>query len=271
MGLILNNFKILFLITSLFFSFSSCTLTDKSAIPKSYSKNPKKVYELALKRMKTKDWEDARTIFGKIKKAFPLSEYATLADLRIADCHVKENSFATAASLYHDFMKDYPFHEAVKSGYTTWKIGYCQYRLGPGDFFIFPPSYEKDLTHTRSAMKIFKIFIKRYPDSSYLKSVKKYHMKAVEKLADHEMYVASYYTKKGKTTGVRMRYEFLLSNYPESKRIHEAVIKLAEIYIKEKTYLKARTLLSEFIKKYPGSKNLMEAKKLLSKIPGEKK
>ncbi|MBN2722608.1 MAG: outer membrane protein assembly factor BamD [Deltaproteobacteria bacterium] len=250
---------------------TGCTLTDKSSIPASYKGKAKKIYNLGMKRLKSKDYEDARNIFRKLRKAHPMSMYATLSELRTADCHRKEGNFATAASLYHDFMKDHPYHEAVRSGYTTWQIGYCQYRLGPGDFFIFPPSYEKDLGHTQSAYKIFKIFERRYPSSVYIPKVKRYHKKALKKLVAHELYVADYYQKKSKPKAVKGRLEYILTNYPESPEIFNSGMRLVNIYIESGEKKRAKQLLSSLIKKYPRDKLVSDARKLLGKISMEVK
>lgn len=255
----------------LLFFLASCTVSGSGTIPAAALKTPQALYELGEKRMKNDNPEDARTVFQKIKTLYPLSDYAILAELRIADTYRKEGKFDVAASAYRDFERDHPFHEAVTSGMTTWWIGYCNYRLGPGDFFLFPPAQQRDLLHTRAAYAVFQMFLSRYPDSPYKIKVQKYYRRAREMLVKHEFYAADFYMKKKKYRGVRNRLEFILTQYPDSPRVVDAAAWLIHIYDRLGEEKKAVDLCRKIIEHYPARPQAAQAARLLARIEGRKR
>jgi len=249
--------------------FAGCTVSGGGTIPARALKDPKLLYQHGERVLKKDYPEDARTVFAKVRSLFPLSQFAVLAELKIAETHRKEGNFITAATAYRDFEKDHPYHEAVTSGMTTWWIGYCNYRLGPGDFFLFPPAQQRDLAHTKAAFMIFQMFMGRYPQSPYLARVKKYYARTREMLVKHEFYAADYYAQKNKLKGVRNRMEFILLEYPDSPRIPEAALHLSRTYLRLGEAKKAVDLCEKIIVHYPKRPQAAEAKKL--RIQAQKK
>ncbi|PKN46092.1 MAG: hypothetical protein CVU59_07090 [Deltaproteobacteria bacterium HGW-Deltaproteobacteria-17] len=245
--------------------FAGCTVSGSGTIPPKALKDPKLLYEFGQKRLKKDYAEDARGVFAKVRSLYPLSQYAVLSELKIAETHRKEGNFITAATAYRDFEKDHPFHEAVTSGMTTWWIGYCNYRLGPGDFFLFPPAQQRDLAHTKAAYMIFQMFMGRYPESPYLARVKKYYARTREMLVKHEFYAADFYQKKHKPKAVRNRMEFILTEYPDSPRVPEAALILVNAYLQLDETKKAVDLCRKIIVHYPKRPQAAEAAKLLAK------
>jgi len=244
---------------------AGCTVSGGGTIPARALKDPKLLYEFGERRLKKDYPEDARTVFVKVRTLYPLSQYAVLSELKIAETHRKEGSFITAATAYRDFEKDHPYHEAVTSGMTTWWIGYCNYRLGPGDFFLFPPAQQRDLAHTKAAYMIFQMFMGRYPGSPFLARVKKYYAKTREMLVKHEFYAAQFYESKNKHKGVRNRMEYILTEFPDSPRVPEAAIRLSRTYIQLGENKKAVDLCQKIIVHYPKRPQAAEAAKLLAK------
>lgn len=243
---------------------AGCTVSGGGTIPSAARKDPKKLYEHGERRLKKDYPEDARMVFQRLRTLFPLSQYALMAELKIAETHRKEGNFITAATAYRDFEKDHPTHEAVTSGLTTWWIGYCNFRLGPGDFFLFPPAEQRDLMHTRAAYMIFQMFMSRYPDSPHLERVKKYYARSREMLVKHEFYAANFYAKKKKIKGVRNRMEFILTEFPDSPRVPEAAVILSRAYVKLGEPQKAVDLCNKIIVHYPKRPQAAEAARILA-------
>jgi outer membrane protein assembly factor BamD len=270
-GVFVNILKVkLLLVLSLFLTVS-CTIGSGSAvISKKTRKSPKLLFKLGMKRLKGGNNEEARAVFKILKAGFPMSMYATTAEIRIADTHKGESHFATAASAYRDFYKDHPRHKMVLSGYAMFMIGYCNYRLGPGDFFIFPPAFEKDLTYTKNAYAVFNVFFNRYPKSIYTKRVRKYYKKSLKLLASHEYYAAEFYLKNKKPKAVKIRYEYLVRTFPDSEIAPKVAVKLTQLYIKDGEFAKATTLSKSILKKYSGTDSAKSALKLLVELKGKR-
>ncbi|MBU1534584.1 hypothetical protein KKF84_04640, partial [Myxococcota bacterium] len=76
------KYTFLIVLFSFIFIGSSCTLGSGAAqIPKKVQKKPDLLYNFGMKMMKKGQHEEARLVFKKVRTAFPISMYATLAEL----------------------------------------------------------------------------------------------------------------------------------------------------------------------------------------------
>jgi outer membrane protein assembly factor BamD len=158
-----------------------------------YSVSAQKNYEKGLKKLDDKDWIAASKYFGFIKSRFPYSKYAVLAELRLADAEFGAEQYLEAIDAYRLFMKFHPTHEMVANGYASYRIGEAYFKQLSNDFWLFPPSYEKDQSSTEDAANELKAFLDKYPDSPYRDKSKEILKQVGKRLADHEWYVARYY------------------------------------------------------------------------------
>src|ERR1043166_18298 len=106
-----------------------------------YSVSAQKNYEKGLKELEDKDWIAASKYFSFIKSRFPYSKYAVLAEIRLADAEFGAGEYVDAI----------PTHELVGNASAAFKVGEAYYRQLPGDFWLLPPSYEKDQSSTEDA------------------------------------------------------------------------------------------------------------------------
>jgi outer membrane protein assembly factor BamD len=157
----------------------------------------------------------------------------------------------------------------VESGYSSYNIGYCYWRLTPGEFFILPPSEEKDQTSVEAAMLAFKKFLRRYPDSKYKKKAQKYYRRTVRRLASHELYVARFYLGRGKPKGAIFRLEYLIKRYPDAGYQPEVMFLLGRTYLRLKKPKKATEVFRAIVKKFPGNYNAKKARRYLAFIARE--
>ena len=170
-----------------------------------YSVSAQKNYDKGMKELERQDWIAASKYFGFIKSRFPYSKYAVLAELRLADAEFGAEQYLEAIDSYRLFIKFHPTHEMVANGYASFRIGEAYYKQLPTDFWLFPPSYEKDQSSTEDAANELKSFLDKYPDSPYRDKSKEILVKVGKKLADHEWYVARYYWDRKKPMGTPRR------------------------------------------------------------------
>src|SRR5262249_23197305 len=62
-------------------------------------------YNEAMRSFRNKDWEDARSLFGEVKKLFSYSRYARLAELRLADIDFEQEKYSEAVTSYREFIQ----------------------------------------------------------------------------------------------------------------------------------------------------------------------
>ncbi len=229
-----------------------------------YSVSAQKNYEKGLKELEDKDWVAASKYFGFIKTRFPYSKYAVLAELRIADAEFGAEQYLEAIDSYRLFIKFHPTHEMVANGYATYRIGEGYYRQLSGDFWMFPPSFEKDQSSTEDAANELKSFLDKYPESPYRDKAKEIVVKVGKRLADHEWYVARYYWDRGKPMGTVIRLRRLLERYRGVGYDEEALWLLGRAYVAVAMPDRARGVWSELVDKYPKGSRADDAKSALS-------
>lgn len=231
-----------------------------------YSVSAQKNYEKGLKELDNKDWVAAAKYFGFIKSRFPFSKYAVLAELRLADAEFGAEQYIEAIDSYRLFIKFHPTHEMVANGYATFRIGESYYKQLPGDFWLFPPSFEKDQSSTEDAANELKTFLDKYPDSPYRAKAKEILVKVGKRLADHEWYVARYYWDRGKPMGTVIRLRRLLERYRGVGYDEEAMWLLGRAYVAVSMPDRARTIWNELVTKHPRSKRASDARGALSEL-----
>jgi outer membrane protein assembly factor BamD len=231
-----------------------------------YSVSAQKNYEKGLAMLEAKDWVAASKYFGFIKSRFPYSKYAVLAELRLADAEFGAEQYLEAIDSYRLFIKFHPTHEMVANGYASYRIGEAYYKQLPGDFWMFPPSYEKDQSATEDAANELKTFMDKYPDSPYRAKAKEILVKVGKRLADHEWYVARYYWDRGKPMGTVIRLRRLLERYRGVGYDEEALWLLGRAYVSVGMPDRARTAWQELVAKHPRSERADDARTALASL-----
>jgi len=231
-----------------------------------YSVSAQKNYEKGMKKLDEKDWIAATKYFGFIKSRFPYSRYAVLAELRLADAQFGAEAYLESIDSYRLFVKFHTTHEMVANGYTSFRIGEAYYKQLPGDFWMFPPSYEKDESSTEDAANELKSFLDKYPDSPYRDRAKEILKQVGKRLADHEWYVAKYYWDRGKPMGTVLRLRRLLERYRGVGYDIDALWLLGRAYVAVDMKDRARLSWQELVTKYPQSNKANEARAELAKL-----
>ena len=231
-----------------------------------YSVSAQKNYEKGLKELDKKEWVAAAKYFGFIKSRFPYSKYAVLAELRLADAEFGAEQYIEAIDAYRLFIKFHPTHEMVANGYVAFRVGEAYFKQLGGDFWLFPPSYEKDQSSTEDAANELKAFLDKYPESPYRDKAKEILVKVGKRLADHEWYVARYYWDRGKPMGTVMRLRRLLERYRGVGYDEEALWLLGRAYVAVGMNDRARTAWTDLAEHYPSTARAADAKNALAKL-----
>jgi outer membrane protein assembly factor BamD len=259
----------LFLVLALAVAASACG-GKAGATSVDYSVSAQKNYEKGMKELDRQDWIAASKYFGFIKSRFPYSKYAVLAELRLADAEFGAEQYLEAIDSYRLFIKFHPTHEMVANGYASFRIGEAYFKQLPTDFWLFPPSYEKDQSSTEDAGNELKSFLDKYPDSPYRDKAKEILVKVGKKLADHEWYVAKYYWQRNKPMGTVLRLRRLLERYRGVGYDEEALWLLGRAYVAVDMTDRARLTWQELVTKYPKSDRAGDARTALAGLPAGK-
>ena len=234
----------------------------------SYSVSAQQNYQKGLQELEQEDWIAAVKYFSFIKARFPYSRYAVLAELRMSDAEFGAEHYLSAIDGYKVFIKFHPTHELVTNGYASYRIGESYVKLLPGDFWLLPPSYEKDQSEAVDAERELRTFLKKYPKSSFVPKVREMLHKVAYRLARHEWYVANFYWERGKPMGTVLRLRRLLDRYSGAGYDGDALWLLGKAYLEVKMPDRARQTWQKLIDKHPQHSHAGDARSALARLPG---
>jgi outer membrane protein assembly factor BamD len=232
-----------------------------------YSVSAQKNYDKGLKELENKDWVAASKYFAFIKSRFPYSKFAVLAELRLADAEFGAEQYLEAIDSYRRFVKFHPTHEMVVNGYAHFRVGEAFYKMLPGDFWMVPPSFEKDQSATEDAEEELRKYLDKFPDSPFRKQAQDIVAKVGKRLAAHEWYVAKYYWDKDKPMGTVLRLRRLLERYRGVGYDEEALWLLGRAYIAVDMKDRARQTFQELLTKHPKHGRASDAREALAGLP----
>jgi outer membrane protein assembly factor BamD len=228
-----------------------------------YSEKAKHDYDAAMDDFDSKNWEAARQKLSEVKRNYGYSRYARLAELRLADADYEQDKFAEATAGYKAFVHDYPNDPEIP--YARYRVTMTQYDAVSASFLL-PSLEERDLAYVNDAHASIRAFLNDYPNSEHAPQLAYMQSVVTGLLARHELYVARFYLNRDKFPAAVARIQYSLRSYPNSGLEPEGLVLLAEVYLKTKERLKARTALELVLTRYPTSPFVVPAKHFLERL-----
>ncbi len=198
--------------------------------PTGYAEEAQAGFEEAERALDRGEYEAAREGFGKVADNYPMSEYAALSELRLADVYYEEGSYVLAADAYRRFVQKRPTHARAEE--AELKAARCVFEQMPGEWWIMPPAHERELASALEVYRLLRRFVESRPDSSVATEAQQMLTVARDRLADHELFVAEFYAGRENPRAAARRLVGLLRDYPEATRAPKAAYLLASSYLK---------------------------------------
>jgi outer membrane protein assembly factor BamD len=241
---------------------SACGSKTVSSL--NYGDNARRAYAEALDDFYDDECMQAEPAFRNVRRLYPYTRFAALAELRVADCLHSEGKFAEAIQAYEQFVRYRPSH--VEVPYARFMSALCQYEQIPSDWFLTPPAYEREQRNTHEALRLLRRFIVDYPKDPLVAKAQRMAQHAIRLLASHELYVAKFYKDRDYPMAAIGRLHTLITTYPTSGFEPEALLLLGESYLDLKDGVQAKQAFAELQKRYPKSEFASEAKAHLAKL-----
>lgn len=211
--------------------------------------------------LESKNYVEAQKYFDYVKSKYPYLDSAKTAELRLADTDFERDRFLEARDRYQTFLKLHPTHP--KNDYAAFRAALTFYKDIPSDFFLLPPSAEKDQGNLRSALTAMKDFVRSYPDSQHQEEAKKILGDVKRRLADHELYVAAFYAKRDKWPAVINRLNIVARDFPDIGLEAKVYLGLYDAWLKLKDEAHAKEALRSLVKAAPDTDAAKRAALLL--------
>lgn len=238
------------------------TMTGAEGEP-DYSSDAETNLKKGNEDFENRNYLEAQKYFEYVRAKYPYLEAAKEAELRVADTLFEREQYLEARDAYESFVKLHPTYPKVD--YAAYRAALTHYKQIPSDFFILPPSEEKDQTEIVAALKAMTDFLRTYPKSDYSAKAQEVVQDTRKRLARHELYVAGFYQKREKWRGVVNRLETVARDYQGIGFDEEALFGLYDAYTHLHEPEKAKAALQEVITRMPGTPAAEKAKKLLAK------
>ncbi|MBI1733687.1 MAG: outer membrane protein assembly factor BamD [Candidatus Rokubacteria bacterium] len=202
---------------------------------------PEELYSKGESDLDRRRYEDARESFRRIVERHPNSSYAARARFLVGEAFYREGEFNSAIKEFEAFMAFYPRHQIADL---------VQYRLAMSYYDQLKP-VEQDQGLTAKAIEHFRKLVKEYPESRYATDALAKIDVCRGRLAQKELWVATYYFNQGNRSGARQRLELVLKDYPRTLVVPETLYLLAEVNFHEGKNAEAVGLLRRLSSEFP--------------------
>ena len=169
-------------------SVSACG-PKKDVIPPGATDPDKFLYDRGNEALERKRWMTAREYYRRIIDGYPQSLLRPDAKLGIGDSYLGEGgpeSLVLAANEFREFLTFYP---------TNPRADYAQYKLGM-TYFKQMRAPQRDQSETREAVKEFRLFMERYPNSTLKPEVEEKLRQALDRVGQAEYQIGVFYYKQ---------------------------------------------------------------------------
>ena len=250
----MNFLRTVFILLVLLFVFACSGKAPVKAPVEEF--NSESSFEKADKLIADKDYTEARKLLLEIKNRDLTKKYAPLAQLRIADVYVKEEEPELAVAEYRKFLEMYPDHRHAS---------YAQYQIAMV-YFNQIEDPERGYGGAAKALEEFEKLKKDFPRNPYKDLIELRIEKCRNTIADYEFIVGEFYLKNGSYNAAINRFEKLLKNFPDYKKMENLLLNLGITYKNTGDNGKAELYLNRLIEQYPNSLLVKSAKKELSSL-----
>ena len=187
------------------------------------------IYLQGMAALEDEDYLLATEKFRVVKTKFLFSPFSALAELRLGDTAFAQGRHYEAIETFRFFIQSRPNHAEVP--YAYWKIASSYNAQRPSNFFILPPTHERDRGPTKDALRALQDFTERYPQHEKNKKAQKLIKACRLELGEYELYVARFYSHSKKWWAARGRYEVLIERFKDQPELwQQGAQELVKVY-----------------------------------------
>ena len=204
---------------------------------------PQELYRKGVGLLRNKMFDQAREIFNKVKVAAGEGDLELLAQIAVGDTYFEEEEYEAARAQYEEILK---IHSGCRyADYLTYRIGECH--------FWQMDTVDRDVTHAREALEIFRRLLRDFPESEYAPLARLRIRTVEEVLAENEFFIGRFYLRKKAYLAAAHRFRKALERYPEAGIQDKLLYYLYETYLRLKDRDHAKAYRRLLLDRYPHS------------------
>ena len=190
----------------------------------------KELYDQAQFRLKDGSYSTAIRSLEALESRFPFGRYAEQAQAELIYAYYMNSQFEASQSAAERFINLHPRH--THSGYAYYMKGLASFTDDSGLFSRYFQSdlAKREVVMAQQSFDELSDFIARYPDSKYVPHAKQRMIYLRNLLAQHEVYVADFYMKRGAYLAAIGRAKYVIEHLPNTPQTPYALSILVEAY-----------------------------------------
>ena len=190
----------------------------------------KELYDQAQFRLKDGSYSMAIRSLEALESRFPFGRYAEQAQAELIYAYYMNSQFEASQSAAERFINLHPRH--THSGYAYYMKGLASFTDDSGLFSRYFQSdlAKREVVMAQQSFDELSDFISRYPDSKYVPHAKQRMIYLRNLLAQHEVYVADFYMKRGAYLAAIGRAKYVIEHLPNTPQTPYALSILVEAY-----------------------------------------
>jgi outer membrane protein assembly factor BamD len=165
---------------------------------------PDGLYQQGVAYYQDGSYKKSVEVFQRLKEEYPLSKFAIMAEMGIADSHFSNKEYPEAELAYTEFINLHPTNENLP--YVLYQLGLCH----------FNPitTIDRDQSETLKALRDFERLTQRFPNSKFAFLAEKMIRECKKILGEQEFYVGEFYFNIKQYRAALWRFEKVARVYP---------------------------------------------------------
>ena len=190
----------------------------------------KELYDQAQARLKNGSFSTAIMSLEALESRFPFGRYAEQSQAELIYAYYMNSQFEASQSAAERFINLHPRHS--HTGYAYYMKGLAAFTDDSGLFSRYFQSdlAKREVVMAQTSFDELSDFISRYPSSKYVPHAKQRMIYLRNLLAEHEIYVAKFYMKRGAYLAAIGRAKYVIEHLPNTPQTPYALSILVEAY-----------------------------------------
>jgi outer membrane protein assembly factor BamD len=188
------------------------------------------MYNDAKKKLDDGGYDEAIKQFESLQSHYPYGRFAQQAQLEIAYAYYRQNEAESSIAAADSFIKQYPNNPHVDYAYYVKGLANFNADIGLFGLTFGEDPTERDPKAAQDSFAAFKDLVTRFPSSRYAPDSRVRMQYLLDALAKYEIHVARYYLRRGANIAAVNRAKEVLTQYPNTPAIHDALLILVQGY-----------------------------------------
>jgi outer membrane protein assembly factor BamD len=164
---------------------------------------PDGLYQQGVAYYQDGSYKKSLEVFQRLKEEYPLSKFAIMAELGIADSSFSAKDYPEAELAYSEFLNLHPTNENLP--YVMYQLGLCHFNQ--------ISTIDRDQSEAFQSLSAFERLTARFPNSKFAFLAEKMIRECKKTLGEQEFYVGEFYFKIKQYRAALRRFEKVARDY----------------------------------------------------------